>query len=314
MSRLTYIILTLAITSISAGTQITRIEPDYLIPAKANEITIHGTDLGNLGETIGLWTSFPAKTEILETVPKKKIEPKGGKKEEKGSPVQRKQFKVRISLPTDSTASIGSMRVVSLQGVSDPFNVVIDDLHGIQSNRQNHTLKTAQVVKPPLAVQARSDGDKENLYRLDVQKGQTISVEVLGQRIGSDFDSVLRLLDAEGKELIYRDDDESFGEDSRFSHTFSAGGTFFMGVKDLLNRSNLEYRLRVGDFPLVSTPWPLGAKTGSAAKFQVTVEFTAAPQASVGAYDQLHLEVKTKIRNKDIAAKSRGLKLNVTKE
>jgi len=78
----------------------------------------------------------------------------------------------------------------------------------------------------------------------------------------------VRLLDASGKELVYCDDDPATGSDSRFRFTSPATGRYVIELRDIgyQGGSKYYYRLRVGDFPLASAPFPPGARQGSQTK------------------------------------------------
>src|SRR5204862_549372 len=56
--------------------------------------------------------------------------------------------------------------------------------------------------------------------------------------------------------------------DPRISFTFKDGGDYIVEIKDVLNRGGADYfyRLRIGDFPLATTPVPMAAKRGTKAK------------------------------------------------
>src|SRR5471030_1769932 len=69
-------------------------------------------------------------------------------------------------------------------------------------------------------------------------------------------------------ELAYDNCSPGCQNDPRISYTFKEAGEYLLEVKDVLNRGGPEffYRIRVGDFPLATTPMPLAAKRGTKAK------------------------------------------------
>src|SRR5205085_12130682 len=123
-----------------------------------------------------------------------------------------------------------------------------------------------------------ASGQQSDYYRLTLAQNQRIAVEVVGSRLGSDFDSVIRVLDVNGRELALADDDEGLGADSRLLFTAPAAGQFLLQVRDNRHRAGGRYRLRVGDFPLVGAAFPAGGAPGSRiAPFLVTVDGAALP-------------------------------------
>src|SRR5262249_15131361 len=99
-----------------------------------------------------------------------------------------------------------------------------------------------------------------------------ISVEVFARRLGSPLDSMIRLLDVSGRELAFSDDESSSGADSRFSYKFANAGDYYLEVRDIRFQGGggHRYRLRVGDLPLPSAPFPLAAQKGTNVSVQVT--------------------------------------------
>ncbi len=80
------------------------------------------------------------------------------------------------------------------------------------------------------------------------------------------------MLDQRGQELAFSDDDEATGSDSRFVHRFAAEGDYYLEIGDVRYQggANYRYRLRLGDFPLLTAPFPLGVQAGSVGRIEVT--------------------------------------------
>lgn len=106
-------------------------------------------------------------------------------------------------------------------------------------------------------------------YRFTGKKGQRVSAEIVAQRLGARMDSLLRLLDARGRELAYNDDSPGAGSDSRLSITLPADGDYFLEVRDVNYDGGAEcrYHLRVGNFPLIASAFPAGAQAGHETEF-----------------------------------------------
>src|SRR5262249_29576397 len=116
------------------------------------------------------------------------------------------------------------------------------------------------------------DGESSDFYKISVTAGQRISVEAFARRLGSPLDPVVRLLSSDGRELAASDDEPATGADSRFSHKFAAAGDYLLEIRDNRYQGSAghRYRLRVGDFPLPSVPYPLAAPRGAATSVEVT--------------------------------------------
>ena len=70
------------------------------------------------------------------------------------------------------------------------------------------------------------------------------------------------------RDLAFDNDSPGCQTDPRISYTFKEAGEYLVEVKDVLNRGGAEffYRLRIGDFPLATTPFPMAAKRSDTAK------------------------------------------------
>ena len=224
--------------------------PSAVQPGQTVEVTLHGT---KLDDPLQVWTSFPAQVELVA-----------------GAADAKDQTSRVCKVTVDSTipVGIGGLVVGSPAGVSDVALVMIDDLPSVADNGANHALAQAQVVAIPAAIDGTADGTSFDFYKFTGKKDQRISLEVVAARVGTSLDSVVRLLRSDGGELMLADDDESAGADSRFSLTLPADGDYVVELHDNQYRGGGRYRMRIGDFPLVSVPYPLGGRLGSTAQFQ----------------------------------------------
>ncbi len=242
-------LLVVALTAPAALAQpsIARLEPGALAPGQTVEVTLHGA---KLDDPVKVWSSFPATWEVT-----------AGEPDDKG----RKSIKAKVTLDAAVPCGIGAIGVAAAGGASDLFLVPVDDLPSVGEAANNHELAAAQQVTLPVAVDGKSDGPVFDFFRFDAKAGQPISIEVLGARLGSDFDPVLRVLDATGDQVALADDDPALGADCRLRFTPPADGAYVLELRDNRYKAGGRYRLRIGDFPLVSTTFPLSAQLGQPA-------------------------------------------------
>ncbi|HND56857.1 MAG TPA: pre-peptidase C-terminal domain-containing protein, partial [Pirellulaceae bacterium] len=255
----------LAVPALAQPT-VTSLSPAAVPPGKTVEVTLVGT---KLDDPLSIWTSFPAK---VEPVPPAEAKPG--------------QTKRVVKITADATAGVGvgGLVVATAEGATDVLFVMVDDLPSTADNGANQAFAQAQALTLPTAVDGVSDGPRFDYYKFDVQAGQRVAVEAVAGRLAQDFDPVIRLLDATGKELLLADDDAALGSDCRFAHTFQAAGQYVVEIRDNQYRGGGKYRLRVGDFPLVSTAYPLGVQAGVAAKVGFAGPTSeAVPQVDVNA-------------------------------
>jgi hypothetical protein len=177
--------------------------------------------------------------------------------------------KVRLTVPASAPVGVGVVRLITPRGMSSLIPVMVDDLPTINEVSGNSTPAGAQSLVFPVAVEGACDEQGYDYYRLTGRNGQRVSVEVVAARLGSQLDPVLRLLDSNGKELAYREDAPGAGPDCRFAFTCPADGDYLLELRDVnyAGGAAYRYRLRVGDFPLVTTAYPLAGRHGATAEF-----------------------------------------------
>ncbi|MCC6510780.1 MAG: hypothetical protein IT423_16870, partial [Pirellulaceae bacterium] len=109
---------------------------------------------------------------------------------------------------------------------------------------------------------AVSDGKQYDFFRFHADAGQSITFEVLAQPFGSAFDAVVRILNEDGQPLRSIDDDV-ITPDSRFRHQFEKAGNYLLEIHDNRFTAGGRYRVRLGNFPLISFPYPPFVQRGS---------------------------------------------------
>jgi hypothetical protein len=225
--------------------------PVGLQRGQAVEVTLTGTNLANpTGVSLG------APVEV--TIP---TADKNG--------TDNAKFKVQLKLPADMPIGLYPLRLATKRGLSNLRLVAIDDLPQLIENDKNNTRETAQALPIPCAVGGKTDAEKADYYKITVKAGQRLSFDVLGRRLGGPIDPQLAIYSLKGSvSLAYDNDSPGCQGDPRLSYTFKEAGEYLIEVKDVLNRGGPDYvyRLRVGDFPLATTPVPLAARRGTKAK------------------------------------------------
>jgi hypothetical protein len=125
----------------------------------------------------------------------------------------------------------------------------------------NDSPRTGQNVKLPATIHGSIGraGDVD-YYRFEAKSGQEISVEI-GPIGKAKLDVVLQLIDAEGRILT---------ESARglLGCTCLRAGVYALGVRDREYRGDpaMKYQLRIGDIPIVTSVFPLGAQRGTEAQ------------------------------------------------
>ncbi|MEN9576429.1 MAG: hypothetical protein RL514_4284 [Verrucomicrobiota bacterium] len=231
---------------------VTHATPAAVPPGKPTVVTFHGS---NLGGATALWTSVSAK-----------VEPQTN---------DARQATFRLTLPADAPAGLAGAWLATTNGVSNLLPILVDELPTVAADPKSAgTRATAQELTVPVSVDSACRASRVELFKVVAQAGQSLSFEVVAARLGSKLDPQLRLLDATGRELALADDSTGLGADAHLQHRFTTAATCFVEVRDVSWQGGADYRfrLRVGNFPLVTTPFPLASTqpVGASAATEVT--------------------------------------------
>lgn len=229
-------------------------QPSAITPGTATDVTFYGA---NLAGATALWTSLPATVELAPDV------------ENNGTAADRVTY--RITLPPEAAVGVGGYRLATGRGISSVRLLMIDDLPTAVDNGANKSADAAQAIELPTAIDGACEPESFDYYKFSGLAGQRLSVEAVARRLGSPLDPVIRLLDASGRELAYSDDEPSIGADCRFALQLPADGEYLLEIRDIRYQGSgaHRYRLRVGDFPLVTVPYPMSGKQGSVAQLSI---------------------------------------------
>ncbi len=142
---------------------------------------------------------------------------------------------ISVSLPLES-------------GPSNPVAVVLSDLPvALESEDENNLPGKAQAVSWPGAVSGRIESEADiDCYTFETRKGDRISIEVQARRNWSGLDSIIRILNADGKPLTENDDLRLWNrmtvQDSQIENwTVPADGNYIVEIRDVHLRGGNEF-------------------------------------------------------------------------
>ena len=221
--------------------------PGALPPGAVTNLQING---GNLAAAKGLWLSFPCESSLTAGIDKNGENPA--------------QVTYTLNVLPNTPCGVHGLRVITDKGVSPLKFLIVDDLPSAASVGSNVTRAAAQAVTVPTAVDGAVAGLNWQYFKFTAAAGQKLSIEVLARRIGSALDPMLRLLDANGRELAFNDDTPGLSGDAAIIHTFKDAGEYVVELRDIKYGGG-AYRLRMGDFPVATVAYPLAVQKGTTA-------------------------------------------------
>lgn len=208
-----------------------RLSPLGIPPGKTTEVKLIGERLGDITD---VWCSVP-QVDVATT----------------------NDARLLITAPKD-LAGLIALRVATTNGISDLAMLMIDNLPSAMETSTNRTVRDA-------AIDGTTDDLAFDFFRFDAKKGERVSIDIAASRIGSKLDPVLRILDAQKRELAFCEDASGAARDCRIHFQPPASGEYWLEVRDIAYGGGPQYfyRLRLGDFQFATCTFPLVAGPGS---------------------------------------------------
>ncbi len=218
-------------------------DPPALTRGATNRVTFTGTELE---QAIGVWSSSPGGSWSVKPT----------------SDSRTTQAAFEITVPSDAPLGLIGLRVVTKSGFSNVHLILIDELP-VTTRPTNADEQPVDVVLPA-CVAASCRGTKTDRYAINVQAGQRVGFDLIGSRLGKDFDPLVTIRDSAGRAIAMHDNDVGLFFDCRFAHTFEAAGRYSVEVRDSRFEGNplWRYLLRMGDFPAARVTLPSAISLG----------------------------------------------------
>ena len=188
------------------------------------------------------------------------------------------------------------IRVISKLGVSNPLPFYVGQVPEV-ARKPMKTMQKPVLGKEYLAQRHRPPEEEElrvtvpctmngqiaagevNRYRFQASKGQRLVISAKARElvpyvpdgVPGWFQAVMKLSDANGKELAY-DDDFRFNPDPVIYFEVPEDGEYVLTINEALfrGRESFVYRITIGELPFVTSIFPLGGRVGEPVKIEMT--------------------------------------------
>jgi Bacterial pre-peptidase C-terminal domain len=156
------------------------------------------------------------------------------------------------------------LRIRTEGGISPLRLFFVGPLPNAEEKEPNTEFAQAQKIELNRTINGRIDSEDVDYYSVEVKKGQRLSVEVEGARLGRTmFDSFVAVHDKDGRILARSDDTALLKQDSFVTMIAPEDGAYTIQLRDSsYSGSSHVYRLHVGTFPRPAAVYPLGGKIG----------------------------------------------------
>jgi hypothetical protein len=186
------------------------------------------------------------------------------------------QLKVTVSVAADARLGEHTAQVRTKSGISEYRTFYVGPFAETAEKEPNSEFTAPQAVSLNTTVVGVVTSEDVDYYVVDVKKGQRVSAEVEGMRLGTTlFDPYVAILDAKRFELSSADDSPLVYQDAVASIVAPADGKYYVEVRESAygGNGNCRYRLHLGTFPRPTAVYPAGGKIGT----EIEVKFLGDP-------------------------------------
>ena len=180
-------------------------------------------------------------------------------------------FRAVLHVPEACPAGEQLVQVRTASGITEFRSFWVGLLPVVDEAEPNSAPDKAQAVPLNHTIHGIATVEDVDCFAVDVKKGQRLSVEVEGLRLGSHrFDPWIAILDPRGGELAAADDSPATLQDGILSVLAPEDGRYVVQVREASygGDDSSRYRLHVGTFPRPSAVFPAGGRAGE--KLKVT--------------------------------------------
>ena len=200
-----------------------------------------------------------------------------------------------VTVTPDARPGRREIRVITKRGVSNPLPFYVGQVPEV-ARKPMKTCQLPLLGKEYLAQRKRPPEEEEvritvpctmngqiaagevNRYRFQASKGQRLVifakarelVPYVADAVPGWFQAVLRLCDANGREVAYNDDFR-FNPDPVIHIRIPEDGEYVLTIHEALfrGRESFVYRITIGELPFVTSIFPLGGRAGEPVKLEM---------------------------------------------
>lgn len=185
--------------------------------------------------------------------------------------VNNQHVKATVKIAADCPLGLHDLRLRTATGLSELRTFSVGALKEVTEAEPNSDFAKPQPIAMNSVVNGVADNEDVDYYAVPAKKGDRISAEVEGIRVGiTQFDPYVAIMDSKRFELASSDDAALVWQDATASVIAPADGTYVIQVRESAYAGNGSclYRLHVGNYPRFTATVPAGGKLGE--KVEVT--------------------------------------------
>ncbi|HWE04620.1 MAG TPA: pre-peptidase C-terminal domain-containing protein [Tepidisphaeraceae bacterium] len=186
------------------------------------------------------------------------------------------ELHVHVTVAKDARLGEYQVRVRTESGISDlrtlyvgaypivPFKEGKPDKRG----RVYYDFEHPQQIDLNTTIAGSIATEQVQYFAVDMKKGQRLTAEVHGMRLGDMFDPYVAILDEKKFELSVSDDTALAMQDPIASAVIPADGRYIILLRESSYGAGSHYLMHVGSYPRPRVVYPLGGRPGEDLHFQ----------------------------------------------
>lgn len=179
----------------------------------------------------------------------------------------------KLAIAPDARLGEHQLRARTAGGITVLRSFFVGQFPAVAEIEPNNSFDQPQKIELNTTVEGVAGDEDEDFYVCSLKKGQRLSVEVEGMRLGRKmFDTYVAILDPKRFEIAACDDAPLLRTDSFVSIIAPEDGDYRIVVREAAyeGNDNCQYRLHIGTFPRPKAIFPLGGKPGETIDFTFT--------------------------------------------
>ncbi len=170
-----------------------------------------------------------------------------------------------LKIDEDCPAGLHAFRIATETGISNLRYFGVSPYPQVDEQEPNSNFDEPQALDDTCTVRGVIEREDVDYFAVDMKAGQTLTVEVEGLRLGTEFfDPFVAILNGNRFELARSDDAPLLQQDCVCSYTATEDGRYLIELRESAFGGNGRcwYRMHVGDFPRPLSVSPAGGKPG----------------------------------------------------
>jgi hypothetical protein len=255
---------------------ISRVSPQGIARGMTVEMEVEGF---NLAKASAIYFSDPGvkgrilRVKELPDVAEVRLGSNGGVSSiDLGPMPPRNQVTIEIDVAASAHVGPVSFRLLTPLGTSPVGTFLVEPFYGEATDAEpNDSVENAtEVYLPAILTGTISRNGDVDTYKIKARAGQQLVFDNGAVMLGSSLQPIVRIL-AEDQSVLAEFGNDGADSVRTFAHQFTKDGTYYIQVTDFQQsgRGSHTYRFKTGEFPVITSVYPLGIQQGKTATISV---------------------------------------------